>query len=763
MGKKIKTIIVIFMVFIMAFNVSFPILSYAADINLEEDFEDADNTWTDVGGTILDGIIGILTWIPRAICAVITLTFQTILTQMCGFSEAGATLTAEDIIFTGSNQRNQQVNILNINFFDFKGSGANESMVKQFRTGVATWYFALRNLAIVVSLAVLIYIGIRMAISSIASEKAMYKKMLVDWIVGFTILFFMHYIIVLVIVLNNQLVDLIHSFANANTGVMSNYSTELFKEIFSISFVQGWGSLIVYIMLIGVTLALFVMYMKRLLTLGFLIVISPLITITYSIDKLGDGKSQALDTWMKEFLYNVLIQPFHCIIYMVFVASAISVLDTSPSLANMIFAIIAILFIFKAEDIVKKIFGFERASTMEGMVAAGAMIGNGVSRLANGRSNKNNKKLSDSNKKKPTIDRKPIPPLEGKGGSNDKSKPIKKGVSGVLSGAKSGTGKAIDKGKEVAVSSTNGGQSQATSKQNNGYTNKDNRSAFSRAMSDYIGDKKDNFREFKADFQSDPKGYLKKGLKQMTIRQLAATAKFMPKLATGAMVAGATGSASAGVITGYSTPGGRFTRKIATYADEDINNLKMDKEAKKLASAYENYRIANSNLSDNELYNKSADLLEANISKLTDKNEIDLAKQLQKMEGKLEANGISDANVKVMDMIEDVQMGNIKNSISVSLDSISNSTKKLKSSNPSMQNDKIIDASKEFIKDIDNSRERGEKFINSDKYKALGKEEKQLAKEIYKSKEVLAAIGDTSKDTINEEIEKSVRKGLKEN
>ena len=32
--------------------------------------------------------------------------------------------------------------------------------------------------------------------------------------------------------------------------------------------------------------------------------ISPLISITYSIDKIGDGKSQALNTWLKEFIYN---------------------------------------------------------------------------------------------------------------------------------------------------------------------------------------------------------------------------------------------------------------------------------------------------------------------------------------------------------------------------------------------------------------------------------------------------------------------------
>ena len=102
MKSKFKKLIIIFMVFIICFNISFPLLSYGADINIDNDFKNADSTWKDVGGTILDGIVGILTWIPRAMFAVLGMVGQTILTQVCGFDEAGLTLSAEDILFTGS-------------------------------------------------------------------------------------------------------------------------------------------------------------------------------------------------------------------------------------------------------------------------------------------------------------------------------------------------------------------------------------------------------------------------------------------------------------------------------------------------------------------------------------------------------------------------------------------------------------------------------------------------------------------------------------
>jgi len=64
---------------------------------------------------------------------------------------------------------------------------------------------------------------------------------------------------------------------------------------------------IVYGVLIYYQIKFFIIYLKRFLAVGFLIVISPLITITYSIDKARDNQAQAYKTWMKEFLVNVFI------------------------------------------------------------------------------------------------------------------------------------------------------------------------------------------------------------------------------------------------------------------------------------------------------------------------------------------------------------------------------------------------------------------------------------------------------------------------
>lgn len=127
--------------------------------------------------------------------------------------------------------------------------------------------------------------------------------------------------------------------------------------------------------IIILTFVFLIMYIKRMITIAFLILISPIITITYSIDKMNDGKSQALDTWTKEFLQNVLIQPFHCIIYLVFISVGINIVNNSGTLAAGIIVILTMFFIFEAEKIIKNIFGINSDTTGSGMKTALTVVG----------------------------------------------------------------------------------------------------------------------------------------------------------------------------------------------------------------------------------------------------------------------------------------------------------------------------------------------------------------------------------------------------
>lgn len=98
---------------------------------------------------------------------------------------------------------------------------------------------------------------------------------------------------------------------------------------------------------------LLALYYKRVFMVAFLFILFPLVALSYALDKIADGKSQALNTWTKEFVVNVIIQTFHAIIY-VFCLGAAYAGGTS---GDWLLMIIGVTFLFKGEEIIKKIFG----------------------------------------------------------------------------------------------------------------------------------------------------------------------------------------------------------------------------------------------------------------------------------------------------------------------------------------------------------------------------------------------------------------------
>ena len=75
--------------------------------------------------------------------------------------------------------------------------------------------------------------------------------------------------------------------------------------------------------------------------------------------------------WFKEYAYNILVQPFHLIIYVVIVGTAIEL-----ATENLIYAIVAIYFLIPAEKLLRKFFGFDNAGTLSaaGSFAGGALF-----------------------------------------------------------------------------------------------------------------------------------------------------------------------------------------------------------------------------------------------------------------------------------------------------------------------------------------------------------------------------------------------------
>ena len=92
---------------------------------------------------------------------------------------------------------------------------------------------------------------------------------------------------------------------------------------------------------------------------------------------MNDGKAQGFDKWFKEYIFNLLIQPLHLLLYYMLVTSAWELFSS-----NMLYSIIALGFMMPAEKLLRNFFGFEKAHT------PGLLAGPGGAALTMGALNK---------------------------------------------------------------------------------------------------------------------------------------------------------------------------------------------------------------------------------------------------------------------------------------------------------------------------------------------------------------------------------------
>ena len=273
-----------------------------------------------------------------------------------------------------------KVGLLNIDFISGQGQ---TSSLKTVRSVIASWYKILRLIATVLFLSVLIYTGIKIMISSTAKDKAKYKEWIINWIVGFAILYFLHYLMSFIIVVISKFNTMLsNSMQYVNVSVKGNVSSFSFNTnliglvrfcVQSDNLLFRTGYLILYTMLTVYTFKFTMIYLKRLINMAFLTLIAPIVAFTYPIDKMADGQAQGFDMWVKEYIFNALLQPMHFLLYYVLVGSAVRISGTNP-----LYAIAVLAFMPEGERLLKKIFGFDKAGggTVKGMqdAIAGAAI-----------------------------------------------------------------------------------------------------------------------------------------------------------------------------------------------------------------------------------------------------------------------------------------------------------------------------------------------------------------------------------------------------
>ena len=425
-----------------------------------------------------------------------------------------------------------QIQLLDANFIDTSSrtyviQSTNGTGIQALKDAIANWYATLRWISIVGLLSVLLYVGIRIIISSASQDRAKYKQRIMDWIIAFCILMFMHYIMAAGVTIVNRVNTILAgisginsstdlegiNFADKHGGVQYNgdaeasygggpfhgssredasaymenllsslginvngttpqsgsqgggvgsvqngwevtgvngynvdYKREYYTDggtytvyahsnpgnnpgtpgvttyeyigpngenlntgaatggtgatgsagynlngllvsgnsrqvLFFINYArmflnvngeeenqaEATGYLIVYWILIAFTIMFAFRYMKRVIYIAFLTMIAPLVAMTYPLDKIRDGKAQAFNMWFKEYLLNLLIQPFHLLLYTILVGLSMELISTS-----LIYGVVAIAFLLPAEKLLRSFFGLDKGQTLS---AAGSFAG----------------------------------------------------------------------------------------------------------------------------------------------------------------------------------------------------------------------------------------------------------------------------------------------------------------------------------------------------------------------------------------------------
>jgi len=277
------------------------------------------------------------------------------------------------------------------------------SSAAQVKDVVGEWYFILRNISLLMLMLILVYVGIRIVIGSTAGQKAKYKERLKDWLVAICLLFIMHYIMVFAVQLVGMITDLLKSTKvesgiveyiplenehkkslnelqemvdNPEVGILDELGTicddgntlawttdimgkfRIMAQTTEEGTVKWVGYAMCYMVLVIFTVFFAWTYIKRVLYMAFLTLMAPVVAMTYPLDKINDGKAQAFSMWLKEYIFNLLIQPMHLLLYTILVTSAYKLAST-----NAIYAIVAIGFMVPSEQLIRKFFGFNKAQT----------------------------------------------------------------------------------------------------------------------------------------------------------------------------------------------------------------------------------------------------------------------------------------------------------------------------------------------------------------------------------------------------------------
>ena len=192
------------------------------------------------------------------------------------------------------------INIFNINTSKESNSKGNEANAN-LKKGVAVWTNATRGFAVAISLLLFILGAVMLMLNSARTDSkatsiASLKNFLTDTVKGLMIALMITVVLAMILFAHDMVISIFNAirYKMLESGAQSA-EVIIYKNVLDLD-INGYGysvSFIAYLFMSAYHIKFLIIYINRLLTIGFLIVVSPIISVTYALDRIGDRKKSS--------------------------------------------------------------------------------------------------------------------------------------------------------------------------------------------------------------------------------------------------------------------------------------------------------------------------------------------------------------------------------------------------------------------------------------------------------------------------------------
>ena len=356
--------------------------------------EEIDDFWNGLEA-IGEGAIGLLKLLIDLFSAILTFCVNAILKIVLLLFPS-----MDDIIF---NELTPWGSFLRLSYFDSSPVGFAAHLVEL----VSAVYQIFRYIALIGFIVGIAVIAMKMILASVGKQKAQYKESLKNWLVGLVLLVVGHWIMIYSIYFSDFLVSVINEtrdsigrwgttfeqpedfsegVENISDGLeaaskggefdlTSNFSAAISRAQVTTMAIAiplsatGVGALllIIFLLVLIVALVIFItmnmkvakVYLERVIVVGVLIMIFPIITVFYVFEKSGIKKGSTFESWLRTFMEQVFIQPVHALSLLGVCIALDALNDTfviNIPIVGTIIMLMVLNTMFTIENIIKRVF-----------------------------------------------------------------------------------------------------------------------------------------------------------------------------------------------------------------------------------------------------------------------------------------------------------------------------------------------------------------------------------------------------------------------